>query len=83
MSTTSRRIPERLRGPIGFLSLVVNILGLVVGYILTMLGITLYYNMNGYGDKITDFESFVVVGFGLVAFALGYLGWRGFLRFSY
>jgi hypothetical protein len=77
------RVPKPLRTPIGLSSMVVMLAGLAVGYILTVLGITLYYDLNGLGDAISNWEAIQVTLVGLACFVVGYLGWRGFLYFSY
>lgn len=77
-------VPKRLRGPIGFASIIVAILGIVVGYIFVMFGITLYFDMNALEKSaITPTESFIVIGTGLLSLLLGYVGWRGFTYFAY
>jgi hypothetical protein len=77
-------VPKRLRGPIGFASIVVAILGIVVGYIFVMFGITLYFDMNSLEPSaISSTESFVVIGTGLLSLVVGYFGWRGFTYFAY
>lgn len=83
MSVSSQRIPERLQGPIGFLSLLVSIGGFVFGYVLVLLGLTLYFDMNGFGSDVTGVESLMILGAGIVVVVVGYLGWRGFMRYSY
>lgn len=79
---THQRIPAAVRGPLGFASLVVGVLGVVVGYIFTMLGATLYFDLNP-TVSLTDIGSLVVVATGLGGLLVGYLGWRGFMRFAY
>ncbi|WP_440008759.1 hypothetical protein [Halomicrococcus sp. SG-WS-1] len=77
-------VPKRLRGPIGFASIIVAILGIVVGYIFVMFGITLYFDMNALPKSaITPTESFIVIGTGLLSLLVGYVGWRGFNHFAY
>ncbi|WP_224332258.1 hypothetical protein [Haloprofundus halobius] len=72
-----------MQQPLGLASLGLTLVGAVVGYILTMLGITLYFGLNGLGNDITTVESFIVMGTGLVCLAAGYTGWRGFMTFAY
>jgi hypothetical protein len=79
---TRQRIPTEAKGPLGFASLVVGILGVVIGYIFMMLGMTLYFDLNP-TVSLTDTGSLIVVAAGLVAVVVGYLGWRGFMRFAY
>lgn len=83
MSVGSRRIPERLHWPVGVLSIIVCMVGITLGYVLISLGVTLYFDLNGFGPEFTDTDALVVIGFGVVAAVLGYLGWRGFLKYSY
>ena len=79
---TRQRVPAGVRGPLGFVSLGVGILGVVLGYLFTMLGVTLYFDLNP-TVSLTNTGSLVVVAVGLGALVLGYLGWRGFMRFAY
>ncbi|WP_254546950.1 hypothetical protein [Halomarina pelagica] len=79
---TRQRIPAETRGALGFASLALGVLGVVVGYIFTMLGVTLYFDLNP-TVSLTDAGSLVVVAAGLGALVVGYLGWRGFMRFAY
>jgi hypothetical protein len=78
-------VPKPLRGPLGFGSLGVMLAGMVLGYIIVLLGITLYFNMNGNptAGELTKIESLQVMLVGVVLLGLGYLGWKGFLTFSY
>lgn len=81
MSTSVRqRVPESLVGPLGFLSLAVGIVGVVLGYIITMVGITTYWDLNGLGISTT--ESLTIIGIGLGLFLVAYLGYRGFMTFA-
>jgi hypothetical protein len=77
------RVPKPLRGPVGVASLGVMLLGVAVGYIVTMLGITLYFDLNGLDEQITSVEALQVTAVGVVALFVGWLGWRGFTYFSY
>lgn len=79
---TYQRIPAEVRGPLGFVSLVIGILGIVIGYIFTMLGVTLYFDLNP-TVSLTNTGSLIVVATGLGALIIGYLGWRGFMQFAY
>lgn len=83
MATLRERVPRSLRGPASIASLGVGMLGITVGYMLTIFGITLYYDLNGFGNDITAIESFVVMGIGIAALFIGYLGWRGFMSLAY
>lgn len=81
MSTSVRqRVPQSLIGPLGFLSLFVGIIGIVLGYIITMVGLTTYWDLNGLG--ISSMESFTIIGVGLAFFLVAYLGYRGFMTFA-
>lgn len=81
MSTSVRqRVPQSLVGPLGFLSLFVGIIGIVLGYIITMVGLTTYWDLNGLG--ISSTESFTIIGIGLAFFFVAYLGYRGFMTFA-
>lgn len=77
------RVPKRLRSPLGFTSFGIMLIGVAVGYIVTILGITLYFDMNGLGDQITNAEAIHVTLVGVVSLVIGYFGWKGFLYFSY
>lgn len=83
MTTVKERVPKSLRGPVGIASLLTGIAGIAVGFVLTLLGITLYFDLHGLGEAITATESAVVTATGLAATGLGYLGWRGFMYFAY
>jgi hypothetical protein len=78
-------VPKPLRGPVGFASLGVMILGIATGYIITILGITLYFQLHGppVEGNISTSESIQVTVVGLLCLVSGYLGWKGFLYFSY
>lgn len=86
-----QRIPKPLRGPIGFLSLFVMIAGMAIGYVLSLLGVTLYFNMAGIdtnlppgqAEAVTPVESVIVIAIGIGLIVLGYFGWRGFNYFAY
>lgn len=83
MATIRERVPQSLRGPVSIASMGLGMFGITIGYILTLLGITLYFDLNGLGDAITTTESIVVTVIGLAALVVGYLGWRGFMYFAY
>jgi uncharacterized membrane protein YphA (DoxX/SURF4 family) len=80
--SVSNRVPEGLKGPLGIASLFVMILGLVLGYIFTMVGVTLFFDLNGI-QGISSTESLIVIVTGLVSIIVGYAGWRGFMGFAY
>lgn len=77
------RVPPRLVGPIGLGSILVMIAGLTTGYILTILGITLYFGHGIAASDLVWWESLTVSAIGLVLIAVGYYGWKGFTHFSY
>lgn len=83
MATLRERVPQSLRGPVSIASLGMGMLGITLGYILTVFGVTLYYDLNGFGTDITTTESIVVMVIGLAGLVIGYLGWRGFMYFAY
>lgn len=81
--TLKNRVPPRLTGPIGLGSILVMIGGLTVGYILTILGITLYFGHGIAAPELVWWESLTISAIGLVLIAVGYYGWKGFTYFSY
>lgn len=83
MATIRERVPQSLRGPVSIVALGIGMVGITVGFIITVLGVTLYYDLNGLGEAITTTESLVVVAVGLLGLFVGYLGWRGFMYFAY
>lgn len=76
-------VPKQLRGPVGFGSLGVMILGLVVGYIFTMVGIILYFGMGDPAEALSTFQSLLISAVGIGCIALGWLGWKSFNYFAY
>lgn len=80
---TRERIPPALRGPVGVASLCLMLAGVTVGYVITVLGVTLYFDLNGLDERITDVEAVQVTLVGIGALTVGWLGWRGFTRFAY
>jgi hypothetical protein len=79
--STSQRLPGTIEGPLGVVSLIVGILGAVLGYIFVVLGVTMYFDLNSI--TISNTQSLIIVATGVVAIVLGYAGWRGFMRFVY
>lgn len=78
------QVPKPLRGPAGFASLAVMLFGIVIGYILTTVGITLYFGLHPIEEgAITAVESLSVTAVGVVLTIVGYFGWRGFNYFAY
>ncbi|WP_115862323.1 hypothetical protein [Halorussus litoreus] len=76
-------VPKTLRGPIGFGSIGVMILGIVVGYIFTATGITLYFGQGVPAESLTTVESLAISAFGLACLVVGYAGWKSFNYFAY
>ena len=76
-----QRVPEPLRGPLGAASLVVGVVGAVLGYVFTVLGVTLLFNLNDKG--LTNVQSATVIATGLALVATAYFGYKGFMTFGY
>jgi uncharacterized membrane protein len=82
--TLREQVPKPLRGPVGFASLGIMLLGVTVGYILTSVGITLYFDLHPIEQgAVSAGEGIAVTAIGLVTLVVGYLGWRGFNYFAY
>lgn len=82
--TLREAVPKPLRTPLGLVSFFVMLFGITVGYIVTVLGITEYYNLNRPPQSaISNVESLLVLAIGIACLVIGYLGWKGFLEFSY
>ena len=78
------QVPKPLRGPAGFTSLAVMLFGIVVGYILITVGVTLFFGLHPIEQgAISNGESIAVTGVGVVSLVIGYLGWKGFTYFAY
>lgn len=77
------RVPKPLRGPLGFGSIAVMILGLIVGYIFTLVGITLFFGMGDPAEALSATESLTISAVGIVFVTVGILGWKGFNYFAY
>lgn len=82
MARIKGRVPAAARDPLAIASVGVMVLGLVVGYVLVTLGISVYLGLVLPAD-LTAVDATIVTVLGLVAAAAGYLGWRGFVYFSY
>lgn len=80
--SVSNRVPGALKGPLGVASLGVMILGAVLGYIFTILGITLFFELNGI-QGISEVEALTVIATGVVCLVASYAGWKGFMGFAY
>lgn len=83
MVALKERIPRPLRTPVSLTSFAIGVLGVVLGWIYISLGATLYWDLNGLGDAITGTESLIVLAVGIVFAAVGYVGLKGFMYFSY
>lgn len=85
MVTLKEQIPKPLRTPVSLGSYVLGLLGSTVGWILTILGITLYFELYGtqLNQQISDPEAFVVMAVGLLCAGLGMMGLKGYMYFSY
>lgn len=78
------QVPKSLRGPIGFGSLLIMLLGIVVGYILFTTGLTLFFDLHPIEQgAVSKTEAISVTGIGLASLVAGYVGWRGFNYFAY
>lgn len=77
----NQRLPAAAKGPLGLASLVLGIVGAVVGYVFVVLGITMYFDLNSL--TISNTQSIVIVVAGFVCLAVAYAGWRGFMRLAY
>ncbi|WP_135826942.1 hypothetical protein [Halorussus ruber] len=78
------QVPKPLRGPAGFTSLAVMLLGIVVGYILITTGVTLFFDLHPIEQgAISNTEALSVTAVGIVSLVVGYLGWKGFTYFAY
>lgn len=81
--TLRQRVPEPLVGPLGGLSLLVGLAGLVVGYILTMVGLTSAFALNGLQSQgLPEMHAWIVTGIGIVCVGVAYAGYRGFMLFA-
>ncbi|SIR03276.1 hypothetical protein SAMN05421858_1185 [Haladaptatus litoreus] len=77
-------VPRSLRGPVGLLSIVVALLGVIIGYIYVLFGISLYFKLIPQMEStMSTGESLIVLVTGIVFFVIGYAGWRGFNYFAY
>ncbi len=78
------RVPKSFRGPIGLLSIIVALLGVIIGYIYLLFGLSLYFELiPQMDDTMTSTESLIVIGTSIVFLLIGYSGWRGFNYFAY
>lgn len=82
MSTIKDRVPSALWDPLALVSVGLLVLGLTVGYVLIVLGISVLLGLV-LPAELSVVDGAIVVAVGLVSTTLGYLGWRGFAYFSY
>lgn len=83
MATLRERVPAPLEMPVGLSALVVGILGIGIGYILTLMGLVLVFGLHGIAEELTTIESLTVTAIGILVVAVGVAGWRGFMYFAY
>jgi len=85
MVTLKEQIPKPLRSPVSIGSYALGLLGSTLGWILTILGITLYFELYGtqLNQQISDPESLLVSAVGLLCAGLGMMGLKGYMYFSY
>ncbi|GAA5041217.1 hypothetical protein ACFFQF_01645 [Haladaptatus pallidirubidus] len=77
-------VPRPLRGPVGLLSITVALLGVIIGYIYVLFGISLYFKLIPQMEStMSTGESLIVLATGVAFIGLGYAGWRGFNYFAY
>ena len=79
--SVEQRIPSHLVGPVGVVSLLVGLVSIVMGYIFTVIGVTLFFELNGL-DGVTRTDAVIVMVTGIVLIGVAYLGYRGFMRFA-
>lgn len=82
MSTIRERVPPALRDPLALASVGVMVLGVTVGYVLIVLGISVLLRLV-LPAELSVIDGAIVTAVGLASTAVGYLGWRGFTYFSY
>ena len=64
-------------------SLLVGLLGLVTGYIITMVGVTAIFNLNGLQEQgLTQTDAYIITIVGVSLFVVAYAGYRGFMTFA-
>ncbi|WP_313690932.1 hypothetical protein [Halorarum halobium] len=79
--SVEQRIPQRFIGPLGVLSLFVGLASIVMGFIFSVIGLTVFFGLNGLqGATSTDGVIVMVTGIALVG--VSYLGYKGFMRFA-
>lgn len=82
MSTIKERVPSALRDPLALASVGLMVLGLTVGYVLIVLGISVSLG-TVLPAELSTVDGAIVAAVGLASIAVGWLGWRGFTYFSY
>lgn len=82
MPTIRERVPAALRDSLALASVGLMVLGLTVGYVLIVLGISVLLGLV-LPAELSAIDGAVVAAVGLASTAVGYLGWRGFACFSY
>jgi len=85
MAALKEQIPTALRSPVTLGSYLLGLAGATVGWILTILGFTLFFELYGtqLNQQISDGESLLVMACGLLAAGLGMMGLKGYMYFSY
>lgn len=79
--TVEQRIPAPLVGPLGAVSLLVGLISIVMGYIFTVIGVTLFFGLNGLSG-VTRGDAILVIGTGILLIGVAYAGYKGFMRFA-
>ena len=85
MVTLKEQIPTPLRTPVSLGSYLLGLVGSAVGWILTILGLTLFFQLYGttLNEQISGGEALLVMACGLLAAGLGMMGLKGYMYFSY
>ena len=85
MVTLKEQVPTPLRTPVSLGSYLLGLVGSAVGWILTILGLTLFFQLYGtqLNQQISDGEALLVMACGLLAAGLGMMGLKGYMYFSY
>lgn len=82
MTAVKERVPKAIHDPLALVSITLMIVGLTVGYIFVMVGINVYLELI-LPEALSTTDGIVVTATGVACLAAGYLGWRGFMIFSY
>jgi TRAP-type C4-dicarboxylate transport system permease small subunit len=83
MVTLKERVPKSLRTPVSLLSILIGLVGLTVGYIFTLSGLAAYYKLLGIPGGISSIDSLIIFGAGIFLLGVAYMGFKGFMYFSY